>query len=116
MIANLKAFYKEEIKARAQEIKERKPRIRAAQSLLGRGLGESEEYAKLASALPKCGWQGGLAWDRREMRALYLAYAVVRGRDLRAVEKDPPPAAFYERTLASMQKRFAESAQAAANG
>lgn len=82
----LRQFIKEEIKHEAALLKQTKPLGRQIQSLWDRGLGESEEYvAKSAkrSELNK------LYRFPNETRYLYLAYAKVRGRDWRTLEKYP---------------------------
>ncbi len=105
---NLKTFYKEEIKKLALNLKQAKPKTRKLQSLYSKGLSDSEEgkaLAKFLYPLPS------IFQMKHEVRYLYLAYAIVRGKDISKVEsnpKNPHDAKTLAYTLEKMEKIFKE--------
>ena len=82
----LKQFIKEEIKHEAALLKQTKPLGRQLQSLGARNLRGSAEYTSKSQKLSEL---SKLYRFPYETRFLYLAYAKVRGRDWKILEKYP---------------------------
>jgi len=102
---NLKLFYKNQVKTISQIIKDQKKQLIATQ----------KEESKGKSVTPPA-WK--LQMDRRPLREkaryLFMAYALVRGRDLSTVERNPD-AHDSEKLKALMEKMEQESQLAASS-
>lgn len=104
---SLKLFYKKEIKEIAETLRVSKPKSRKLQSLRAKGLSESEEGQTLSKDLAGV----YISSLRVRVRYLYLAYALIRNKDPKKVEKNYPnhDSAYLDKIMNTMNKSFEDS-------